>query len=66
MTVLLQPEKYQSDRLTFERQQFEETLGKKYNFKPNDNYFVVWRDTGNYINAEIQTVWLGWKLAKGL
>ncbi len=68
MTVQFNEERYQSDRSTFERQQFEEACTKVHELDQKDcNYlFARWHDTGNYINSHIQTLWNGWKLAKGL
>lgn len=71
MTVQLNQEKYQSDRLKFERKMFESEVYK-------DHFLHCLHDSlsleelcehstdSDYERKEISAMWHGWKLAKGI
>lgn len=65
MTVQLNPERYQSDRLTFEREQFEKTLREQLPMNKKE-YMLEKYNTGEYLRPTIQNMWYGWRLAKGM
>lgn len=70
MTVQFNQERYQSDRLTFERQQFEDSVWKTYHEESNDLRHEVFHrplyTDDQYSDETVQDMWDGWKLAKGI
>lgn len=71
MTAPFQQERYQSDRLTFERQQFEDKVYLDHfcrclHDSLSKAELCARNDINDYKRKEISAMWHGWKLAKGL